>query len=83
MVLQWLPLATSSRPDRQPWACAGAAQAQDRARIVMLTSFAGLFTPQWMVGCYASSKHAAEAFSSALRAEMIPFGVEVTTLLMS
>lgn len=49
----------------------------------MLTSFAGLFTPQWMVGCYASSKHAAEAFSSALRAEMIPFGVEVTTLLMS
>lgn len=46
---------------------------------MMLTSFAGLFTPQWMVGCYASSKHAAEAFSSALRAEMIPFGVEVTT----
>jgi len=49
-----------------------------RPRIVNVTSVAGL-TPCAFLGPYTASKHAAEAFTSALRGELRNWGIAVST----
>lgn len=49
---------------------------QRRGRIINMSSVAGkMSTP--LFGPYASSKHALEAISDAMRLELVPFGVDV------
>jgi NAD(P)-dependent dehydrogenase (short-subunit alcohol dehydrogenase family) len=55
----------------------GAAQA--RGRIVNIGSVSGAITVPFM-GAYSASKHAVEAVAQALRRELMPQGIEVTTI---
>ena len=48
-------------------------------RIVNITSVAGKFAPPFL-GDYAMSKHALEAFSEALRRELMIYGIEVIAI---
>ena len=50
-----------------------------RGAIVFMGSESGRFTLP-MVGAYSASKHALEAVANALRAELIPSGVSVSTI---
>lgn len=47
------------------------------ARVVNVSSMAGLFYGSAIMSAYSASKHACEAFSSALRHELYPFGIKV------
>jgi NAD(P)-dependent dehydrogenase (short-subunit alcohol dehydrogenase family) len=50
-----------------------------RGRIVFTSSVSGITTPPF-VGPYAASKHAIEAIAGCLRAELMPWGIEVTVV---
>jgi NAD(P)-dependent dehydrogenase (short-subunit alcohol dehydrogenase family) len=50
-----------------------------RGRIIIVSSIAGLFSGP-LSGPYAMTKHALEAMSQSLRAEMEPYGIEVCKL---
>ena len=50
-----------------------------RGRIIVVSSIAGLFSGP-LSGPYAMTKHALEAMTSSLRAEMEPYGIEVCKL---
>lgn len=52
---------------------------QARGRIVMMSSIAG-FSSTPMIGLYAASKHALEALSDALRLELHPWGIQVSSI---
>jgi NAD(P)-dependent dehydrogenase (short-subunit alcohol dehydrogenase family) len=51
-----------------------------KGRIVNVTSIAGIFPGAPQMSAYSASKHAAEAFSSSLRYEMMGWGVKVVTV---
>ena len=51
----------------------------DPGRIVNITSVAGKFAPPFL-GDYAMSKHALEAFSEALRRELMIYGIDVIAI---
>lgn len=48
-------------------------------RIINIGSVQGIFAVPFM-SAYASSKHAVEGFAQALRREMIPYGISVSTI---
>jgi NAD(P)-dependent dehydrogenase (short-subunit alcohol dehydrogenase family) len=48
-------------------------------RVINIGSVQGIFAVPFM-SAYASSKHAIEGFSQALRREMIPYGISVSTI---
>ncbi len=50
-----------------------------RGRIVMMSSIAG-FSSTPMIGLYAASKHALEALTDALRLELHPWGIQVSSI---
>jgi NAD(P)-dependent dehydrogenase (short-subunit alcohol dehydrogenase family) len=50
------------------------------ARILNVTSMAGLAPPGPMMGAYGASKHAAQGWSEALRAELAPWKIQVATV---
>jgi NAD(P)-dependent dehydrogenase (short-subunit alcohol dehydrogenase family) len=50
------------------------------ARIINMTSMAGMFLGGDCFTPYVASKHAADALTDCLRLEMIPFGVHVTCI---
>lgn len=52
---------------------------QARGRIVMMSSMAG-FSSTPMIGLYAASKHALEALTDALRLELHPWGIQVSSI---
>lgn len=60
-------------------AVAGGMQTRGRGRIIIVSSIAGVFSGP-LSGPYAMTKHALEAMTSSLRAEMAPYGVEVCKL---
>lgn len=47
------------------------------ARVVNVTSFAGLFYGQPCMAAYGASKHASESFSTSLRHELKGWGIKV------
>lgn len=60
-------------------ACLPGMRGLRRGTIVNISSMAGKFTFP-MSGVYASSKHAVESISDALRMEVRPFGIRVVTI---
>lgn len=48
-------------------------------RIINIGSVSGAMTPPFM-GAYSASKHAVEAVGQALRRELIPYGINVSTI---
>jgi len=52
---------------------------QGKGRIVMMSSIAG-FSSTPMIGLYAASKHALEALTDALRLELHPWGIQVSSV---
>jgi NAD(P)-dependent dehydrogenase (short-subunit alcohol dehydrogenase family) len=54
-------------------------QERGRGRIIIVSSIAGLFSGP-LSGPYAMTKHALEAMTKSLSAEMEPYGVEVCKL---
>lgn len=52
---------------------------QTRGRIVMMSSVAG-FSSTPLLGLYAASKHALEAITDALRLELHPWGIHVSSV---
>jgi NAD(P)-dependent dehydrogenase (short-subunit alcohol dehydrogenase family) len=48
-------------------------------RVINISSVSGAMTAPFM-GAYSASKHALEALSQALRRELIPYGIEVSTI---
>lgn len=54
-------------------------QARGRGRIIIVSSIAGIFSGP-LSGPYAMTKHALEAMTMSLRAELTPHGVEVCKL---
>lgn len=60
-------------------AVAPAMKARGSGRIIVVSSIAGLFSGP-LTGPYAMTKHALEAMSSSLRAELAPYGIEVCKL---
>ena len=52
---------------------------QAQGRIVMMSSIAG-FSSTPMIGLYAASKHALEALIDALRLELHPWGIHVSSI---
>jgi short-subunit dehydrogenase len=55
----------------------GGAKATTHARIVILSSLAGLGPGMPIMGAYSASKHAVEAFASSLRHEVAGWGIKV------
>ncbi|MEM7323467.1 MAG: SDR family NAD(P)-dependent oxidoreductase [Actinomycetota bacterium] len=64
---------------RMTQAVAAGMQERGRGRIIIVSSIAGVFSGP-LSGPYAMTKHALEAMTSSLRAEMEPYGVEVCKL---
>lgn len=60
-------------------AVAAGMQERGRGRIIIVSSIAGIFSGP-LSGPYAMTKHALEAMTRSLRAEMEPYGVEVCKL---
>jgi NAD(P)-dependent dehydrogenase (short-subunit alcohol dehydrogenase family) len=58
---------------------AGGAPRERPGRIVNIGSVQGIMAVPFM-SAYAASKHAVEGFAQALRREMIPFGISVSTI---
>ncbi len=56
-----------------------AMQARRSGRVIIVSSIAGIFSGP-LSGPYAMTKHALEAMTMSLRAEMAPYGVEVCKL---
>lgn len=50
------------------------------SRVVNVTSMAGLMHGQPCMSAYCATKHAAEAFSTALRLELRGWGIKVVTI---
>jgi len=50
------------------------------ARILNITSMAGMVAGPAGLGPYGASKHAAQAFSQCLRAELSVFNIQVSTI---
>lgn len=50
-----------------------------RAKVVFVSSVAGLFSPPGF-SAYSATKHAIEAMAEAMRQEMQPFGIQVQTI---
>jgi NAD(P)-dependent dehydrogenase (short-subunit alcohol dehydrogenase family) len=59
---------------------AKAADGYERARILNVTSMAGLVPAPAMMGAYGASKHAAQCWSEALRMELAPWRIQVATV---
>jgi NAD(P)-dependent dehydrogenase (short-subunit alcohol dehydrogenase family) len=53
-----------------------------KPRVVMVSSVAGLYSGP-RLGAYAATKHAVEAYTTSLRVEIAPFGVDVVSLNVS
>jgi len=52
---------------------------ESRGRVVNISSIAGILS-SGMLGQYSMSKHALEAYTDALAAELVPFGVHVSAV---
>lgn len=50
------------------------------ARILNVTSMAGLVSPLPSLGAYGASKHAAQCWSESLRVELAPWNIQVATV---
>jgi NAD(P)-dependent dehydrogenase (short-subunit alcohol dehydrogenase family) len=68
VVQAFLPLLGARRGASQP-----------AGRVVNIGSVAGAITVPFM-GAYSGSKHAVEAFTQALRRELVPYGIEVSAV---
>ncbi len=55
---------------------------QSQGRIIVLSSVAGLASAPLM-SAYSASKHAVEAFTTAIRVELAPWGIKVRPCLLA